>query len=265
VKIIPLEFTSFKQHCECAVFLPEDFQKDTVLPTIVLIPGSTGYKLPSSHEALQSETSNMLVQIAERLTVNGSLIFAYNGRGQGKSEGIRTSQVETLEDADAAIEFLIHNVANIDTTRLALFGPSIGGSGVFHLCSKLPFIKSAIVWGTLPSWTLAKDDGRLNASIEWTWKKGRKNKNFLEFVKEFKTIDPINWLSNVRQPVMVSGGSEDRDFFRQDEQDILLRALSNSSRVAFIKLMGMPHILLPQQPIFKSYVEILAGWYKTTV
>lgn len=258
-------FISHNLNCEGVVFLPETWVRPHRLPTIVIIPGASGYKIPPKKTNGDIDCGYGLIEMSKIFCQYGFAVFAYNGRGQGNSEGTRTSQKETLEDAKVAIEFLLEKVDSIDPSRIGLFGPSIGGAGALYVASQKSIIRSVVVWGTPPSWTKAKEDGRLMHSVEKLWKKIGSTKTLEEFSKEYETVDPVHWLQEVRQPVLIAGGSEDSDYFKDEEQKQLVQGLKNATQVMYLKVHGFSHRLLHPSPLFVSFVQILIGWYRATL
>lgn len=83
--------------------------------------------------------------MAKELAKNGIMVFAFDFRGCGESDGRFEEQTHKMgiEDAVAALEFLL--TQNIDKTRIGLCGSSFGGYVIGMILSKYPFVKSILL------------------------------------------------------------------------------------------------------------------------
>jgi abhydrolase domain-containing protein 13 len=96
--------------------------KKTSLPTVVYFHGNAGnigLHIPS---ALQ-----MIVQLEKKVNI---LLVEY--RGYGDSDNVPPSEAGLKLDAEAAIQFCLKH-AKIDSSKIFLFGRSLGGAVAFHL------------------------------------------------------------------------------------------------------------------------------------
>lgn len=265
MKFEAINFMSNNLICEGILFFPDSHHTSIRYPVIGFIPGATGYKIPLNKINTRNEVGYGLMKMARVFTNGGYAVFAYNGRGQGRSEGKRTSQKETLEDAMVAIDYLVGRIDLIDPSKVGLFGPSVGGAGALYVASQKSNIRSIALWNSPPSWSNAKRDGRLKRTLEGQWKLSSSTKTLDDFIGDFGTVDPIDYLESIHQPVMIAGGSEDTDYYRDEEQNQIIKGLKDSSQVIFLKLKGFPHRLLPESPLFDTFVQILLSWFKSTL
>ncbi|KAJ3441444.1 protein abhd13 [Anaeramoeba flamelloides] len=117
-------------------------------------------------------------------------------RGFGKSES-KPSEKGVKRDAEAALQYLF-KCEKIDTSKIIIFGRSLGGAVAIHLAASHPNderIKAVIVENTFTDIT--------NMSI-----------HLFKFVKYFKFLinlkfDSINYISKITQPILFLSGKMD--------------------------------------------------------
>lgn len=119
----------------------------------------------------------------------------------------------------------------VDPKRIGLLGQSVGGMAAVLMADRDDGIRSLILWGTLPRYSITKTetDGRLAKVLGETWERTKKDKSFEEFVRDFAVIDPVDYIGNLHQPILVAGGSNDTMLFRREEQIQLCEAAENPS------------------------------------
>ncbi len=74
------------------------------------------------------------VHLMKAIMDAGASVFIYDYRQYGKSSGVKSLHGLT-EDADAAMDYLLHN-KKIDPSRIVLYGESIGGGPSCYLLAK---------------------------------------------------------------------------------------------------------------------------------
>lgn len=90
------------------------------------------------------------VDLAESLVKARIAVFRFDFRGSGDSEGSfseMTFQGE-ISDAILALDYLAHS-SQVDTTRLGIFGRSLGGAVAMHAASETGLVKSTALWAPL--------------------------------------------------------------------------------------------------------------------
>jgi hypothetical protein len=85
-------------------------------------------------------------------------------------------------------------------------------------------------------------------------------KTISDFTREFRTLDPVDFIGKLAQPIMLAGGSLDEDYFISEQQEELLR-LTTSKRVVFLKVQGEPHRFRHWSPSFRIVASLFTAWF----
>lgn len=250
------------QDCACSglLFVPDDWRSPARLPGIIVIPGGSGLRSDYKGE----DCGQGLIELAKELARCGFVSFGYDGRGQGQSEGKRTGQDVSVVDLQTALEVMRSECEAIDPNRIGLFGQSAGGMAAIVAAASDSRIGSVVLWGTLPRYSIAKTDERVEV-FRSPWEKSDKRKTFAQFVEDFVVIDPLDYISRVRQPILLTGGTEDALLFRPDEQRQLLEAATASSKVMLLEVKGEPHRMRHWAPSFHLVAKLSATWFAETL
>jgi len=235
---------------------PEEAQRE-IIKIIIFVPGGTGFEL--------YKKSNLVMRIINNISKQGYLTIAYNGRGQGKSEGFRNSQLETYEDLIEIIKYIKKLYSEYEDVSIGLVGISVGGYGAIKFASGKKIVKSIITWGTLPSYKLAKNDSRTYEIIKKYWLKNPKRIQFEEYFKQYKCDDPIDYIKELTQPILFLGGGADNKFFRNDEQKTFIKAAENSRLKLLIELPGISHQLNMNDEQFHLLTNLIIFWFNLTM
>jgi len=115
--------------------------KTTKVPAILMCHGFAGQK---------TGKYRLYVTIAEELAKNGIAVLRIDFRGCGDSEGdfINTSLMGEVSDALKGLEFLNDHPA-VDSSRLGIFGRSLGGAIAVIAAKKFKSIKSLALWAPM--------------------------------------------------------------------------------------------------------------------
>ena len=235
---------------------PEKIQREKI-KIVIFVPGGTGFEL--------NKKNDLVMRIINSISEQGYVAIAYNGRGQGKSEGFRNSQLETYEDLIKIIKYIRECYSEYEELSIGLVGISVGGYGAIKIASGEKIIKSIITWGTLPSYKLAKNDGRTYEIIKKYWLKNPKRIQFEEYFEQYKCDDPIDYIKELTQPILFLGGGADNKFFRHDEQKTFIKAAENSRLKLLIELPGVSHQLTMNDEQFHLLTNLIIFWFNLTM
>eukprot|EP00250_Pteridium_aquilinum_P029925 c40343_g1_i1 orf=493-1443(-) len=170
----------------------------------------------------------------QRLRCN---IFMLSYRGYGDSHGF-PSQHGLIKDAQAALDHLVERT-DIDSTRLVVFGRSLGGAvGVALVKNNPGKVAALILENTFTS--ILDMAGIMLPILKWfiggTGSKGLKVMNFLVW-SPWNTIDIIQ---KVSEPVLFLSGSRDEMVPPSHMQRLF--AASSNSRSLFIEFPTGTHM-----------------------
>lgn len=234
----------------------EETQREKI-KIIIFVPGGTGFELYKKH--------NLVMRIINNISKQGYLAIAYNGRGQGKSEGFRNSQLETHEDLIQTIKYIKELYSEYKEVSIGLVGISVGGYGAIKFAIGEKIIRSIITWGTLPSYKLAKNDGRTHEIIKKYWLSNPKRIQFEEYFEQYKCDDPIDYIKELTQPILFLGGGADDKFFRNDEQKAFIKAAENSRLKLLVELPGISHQPTMNDEQFHLLTNLIVFWFNMTM
>ena len=132
MNIIPVEFLSQGQRCCADLYFPET--KNGKPPVVIMAHG------------FAAEKAFGLEPYAARFTVSGFAVLLFDYRGFGESEGTPRGLVHPnhqLEDWNAAIDFVLART-DLDVSRLALWGTSLGGGHALVTASRRKEISAVV-------------------------------------------------------------------------------------------------------------------------
>lgn len=238
MKVERIEFQSAGCRCSGMCFIPRNWCRPLKLPTVVLVPGGHGF-----------------------------VACGYDGRGQGQSEGKRTGHNLAIEDLEVALRCIREKCDVVDPGRIGLFGQSLGGMASVAVAGLDQGIRSVVLWGTLPRYTILKTetDKRAEEVLKGLYKEAGGDHPYADFVRGFQMYDPIEQIGQLRIPILLAGGSGDHRFFRTGEQDELFEAAKSSSQVFCLKIKGEPHRTRRWSPPFPVLSQMLAAWFSETI
>jgi dienelactone hydrolase len=255
------------------LFVPDNWLSPQRFPCVLVVPGGHGlinriktHVVERVDEEGKKKTTEVpissaidgLLDLSRSLQHSGFAVLAYDGRGMGgehsqlpRSEGERKEQKVSQEDVKAALDYL-QTVDCIDSNRIGAFGQSVGGAAIAYQAIEDDRLKSLVLWGTPPSYTECVADKRLNLT-----------RTGLD--PNSKLLDIYEIISAIRQPVLLAGGSEDRDYFRPEDQQRNFDGLKSSSIVSMLVVKGFEHRIDACYPSFPTLVRLLAGWFTATL
>jgi len=107
-------------------------------PTILHVHGNAGNII--SH-----------VYFTEHLPPAGFNVFIFDFRGYGQSEGAATRRAGLIADTQAALDHLLAR-ADVDPTRIGLYGQSLGAAIALNVMAERPEIRAAVFESAFSSW-----------------------------------------------------------------------------------------------------------------
>lgn len=141
------------------------------------------------------------VGFTEYLPPAGFNLFIFDYRGYGQSEGSARRRGPLIGDSHAALDTLLGR-PDIDTSRIALYGQSLGGSIALNLLADRPEIRAAVIESAFASWreiaanTVGGDSpGPLSRMVAWL------------FINDAHR--PLDAIRGVDVPVLILHGTAD--------------------------------------------------------
>jgi uncharacterized protein len=198
------------------LFVPTGEKPQNGWPVIVL---NHGYIIPGKYTP-----DGNYIPHADAFAKNGYIVFKPNYRGQGKSEGDPTS---TYYSPDYAIDDLnaissIKKYPDVDSTKIGVFGHSMGGNITLRdIVVNRTDVKAAVIWGGVVG---SYNDIMFNWQNRVSYKPDPldlvlRNKNRDVLVGLYKTpaqnpdfwnsIDPTYFLADITTPVQIDVGLAD--------------------------------------------------------
>ena len=263
MKINKTGFQSGGCRCSAWFYTPITWRHPSKLPTIVLVPGGHGFVIKQK----ERDCGFGLAELAKTFAAEGFAVCGYDGRGQGESEGKRTGHNLAFEDLEAALACIRESFDPADGQRIGLIGQSLGGMASAVVAGRDKGIRSLVLWGTLPRYTILKTEGsdRAGEVMKGIYEEAGGDVPFDDFVREFKMLDAIDYIGQLDIPILLAGGSEDNRFFRMNEQAELLEAAKASQQVMLLKVKGEPHRTRHWSPSFPLLAKLLSAWFSETL
>lgn len=166
----------------------------------------------------------IFVKAARELARKGTAAFRFDFRGSGESEGdFKDISVESeISDALKAVEF-VKSMADIDETRLALLGHSLGGCVAACIAAASGAVSLAL-WAPTAFADFLVERGGETVKDPYIWlpenyreaveKRGyvdmggfKRGKAFFESIRYY---DPLTAIEEYSGPVLIVHGSEDQ-------------------------------------------------------
>jgi len=91
------------------------------------------------------------VWFTEYLPASGFNVLVFDYRGFGRSEGTARRRGPLIADTNAALDALLAR-ADVDPTRVGMYGQSLGGAIGLSVMADRPEIRAAVVESTFTSW-----------------------------------------------------------------------------------------------------------------
>ena len=91
------------------------------------------------------------VYFTEHLPPAGFNVFIFDFRGYGQSEGAARRREDLIADTSAALDALLRR-ADVDPTRLGLYGQSLGGAIALNVMADRPEVRAAVFESSFASW-----------------------------------------------------------------------------------------------------------------
>lgn len=136
------------------------------------------------------------------LPMAGWNVLSFDYRGYGSSQG-RVSRTGTIDDANAALDYLLHR-PEVDPKRIVAFGQSLGGAVGIVLTAKRPEIQGLATDGAFDSyrkvvaWHIRRNP--LLFVSAWWFPLGMKD-----------DYDPIDFVADISpRPVFIMHGTKDK-------------------------------------------------------
>lgn len=159
---------------------------------------------------------SMHIQTARSLADQGCAVLRFDYRGLGESDGdFRRFTVRTgLEDVDAAMDALSRQ-PEVDPTRMAVVGYSLGGSFAVCLAARNSAIRAAVLWA--PVAYMSKvfgaffqahhlEQAEADGWMDWLgWPIGK------AYMSTIDAIDPVSAMSGIKGAVLVIQGTADQE------------------------------------------------------
>jgi pimeloyl-ACP methyl ester carboxylesterase len=266
--MISSNFTFLSHGCQCSgrYYVPACWRRPKKLPTIVIVPGGHGVV-----SVVNGRRCKGLVELAKSFATEGFVSCYYDGRGQGKSKAIRSGHHHAIQDLKAVLTYLRKHCAPMNTDRVGIFGQSLGGMAAVYAAKDDPGIRSLVLWGTRPRYSVWKRSlaRERDQTLEILWERAQKTvkdraTTFEAFRHSFRVFDPIRVIGNLSQAILIAGGSADAKYFQPREQSELFDS-SRSARVAFLKVKGEPHRFDHSSPNFVVLAKLLSAWFSQTI
>lgn len=237
------------------LYCAEPFDNSRGYANIVIVPGGAAINL-------EGGSVSRLEKLAEGFCSKGYLVFIYDGRGLGESQGVRIKQSDTVEDLSAVLSSLSEEAKVWDSSKpLLLFGFSSGGAAALKIDHQQFGVNGIICYGTLPCYSRAFADKRTLTIVKNFWKKSGTNQRFEDFAIEYCDLDPISFGHKLNVPVLFSGGSNDQTYFKYEEQEELRNCFCELPAEPLLELKGLDHFLNGNDSDFEAAVDAFAGWF----
>jgi len=263
MRIDEIEFQSAGCRCHAKCFIPSTWRRPLMLPTVVIVPGGHGF----ATTAKERDCGFGLMELAKQFCSDGLVACGYDGRGQGKSEGVRSGHNLAIEDLEATLACIRKECSAVDSNRIGFLGQSLGGMAAVAVAGRDEGVRSMVLWGTLPRYTVLKmeTDKRAEEVLKGLYNEAGGTVPFQDFVRDFQMHDPIDLIGGLRIPILLAGGSEDNRFFRAHEQAEMFEAAKTSPQVMWLNVKGEPHRFRHWSPPFPVLAKILSAWFWETL
>lgn len=224
-------------------------------PAVVMCHGFTGNK---------SESHRLFVEAARDFAARGWGVLRFDCRGSGDSEGAFVDMTVSGEvlDARAALKF-VRTLPDVDTTRIALLGMSMGGMVAVLASGEEPDVAALALWN--PSSDLAalaerRRTGAVEQQMrEWQcvdqngWAVG------LPFLAELPELKPLEAILQSTPPVLIVLGEADT-VVSPEEGLAYERTLRDAGRPVEVHLIRDAGHTFQTLPHKKEAIQITGAW-----
>lgn len=174
-------------------------------PAVALLHGFGGNHI---------EPHALFPKAARALASAGIAALRFDFRGSGDSEGLfQDASIQTeIDDAHAGIEFL-RVQPQVDATRLALLGLSLGGLVAACAAASRPDIRALVLWSAVAHlgelFMASSSPNRLEHLEQHGYTDAGGLALGRDFVQQAMTVDPVTSLASWGGPVLIAHGTAD--------------------------------------------------------
>ena len=171
-------------------------------PAVAIYHGFTGTKV---------EPHRIFVKMARALADQGIAAARFDFRGSGDSEGDFADMTVSGEIADGirVLDFLQEQQL-VDRNRLGVLGLSMGGAVAASVAGKDERVKSLVLWAAVAQFDIfEKDEELLRQGQELGYADVGGNVLNYSFYEDFRTHNPLRWVSRFQGPALIIHGDED--------------------------------------------------------
>jgi pimeloyl-ACP methyl ester carboxylesterase len=172
--------------------------------------------------------------------------------------------MQYVDDLNAALAWVMKQPELTDSKRIGFLGLSVGGMSAVMGARQHQEVRSLILWGTLPRYSVAKQD-RIRDVIESAWRASDRSLSQSEFFEAYDLIDPIDHVAQLSQPILFAGGLKDTTYFVRGEQAEFLAAATLSSTTMMLKVANESHKLHHSAAHFPALARIFSAWFVGSV
>lgn len=135
-----VEFNSRDGTRLCGWFMPAQgtLAGHALAPTILHVHGNAG-------------NMNDHAWFTEYLPAAGFNVFIFDYRGYGQSHGHARSRERLIDDTNAALDCVLAR-SDVDTSRIGMYGQSLGGAIGLNVMAERPEIRAAVIESAFASW-----------------------------------------------------------------------------------------------------------------
>jgi len=181
------------------------------------IPAQRGVSDPNVHDAATARTDraptvlhvhgnagnmNGHIGFTEYLPYEGFNLFLFDYRGYGESEGTASRRGPLTEDASAALDAMLAQ-PEVDPSRAALFGQSLGGAIAVNLMAQRDEFRCAVLESPFASWRLAAATALSGGEPGWVSRS-------LAWLLIDDANRPVDSITSIDVPILIVHGDADR-------------------------------------------------------
>lgn len=142
------------------------------------------------------------IAFSDHLPRAGFNLFIFDFRGYGESEGRPTSRGPLIEDAKAAVG-AVRARPDVDGTKVALFGQSLGGGIAINVLAEDEELLGAALESPISSWRFAAATALGGESPSWFWRG-------LAALLIGDHLSPLEAVATIDRPILIVHGDGDR-------------------------------------------------------
>jgi len=282
-----VEFYSEGSLVKGILYLPDNYEENEKLPTLLLCHGFAGVK------------ELLLPNYAEEFCKNGFITLAFDYRGFGESEGERgkLSPQAQITDIRNAIT-LLQSLPEVDPDKLGLWGTSFGGANAIAAASldkRIKCLSIQLAFGDgerVITRNLSKEEKeKLNTTLKKMWSKAVTQNKMLQVpihkvltdeqsieffnktvdkhpelnikipflsIKETMEHKPEKYLDSIHIPLLIIAAEKDKVNPRE-ESEILYQKANEPKELHIVK--GATHYEVYEGEFFKEVVTKQVDWF----